>query len=157
MALETINQKSFRQSKTLRDPLETTHSTKKHKLDHRLSSLQKANEAIDGLIEAMDLTESQSFWPKYTFNPTYRRIYQCIISRSLNPDENGVPEVDGRIKAQLEVLRIDTTFISEIKKCFEIERVVKQDKRRKVGGDVSVEAVKKLEDEIAKDLDFLMD
>jgi hypothetical protein len=104
----------------------------------------------------MDLSNSTSFWPKHTFNPTYRRLYQCIIARSL--DDGALPDPDFKIKSQLEPIPFDGAdkYVDEIKKCFEIKAVEKKVKR-KVGEEVGKDAQKNLEEEIEKDLDFLMD
>jgi Ku70/Ku80 C-terminal arm len=104
----------------------------------------------------MDLSNSTSFWPKHTFNPTYRRLYQCIIARSL--DDGDLPDPDFKITLQLESIPFEgaNKYVDEIKRCFEVE-VVERKVKRRVGGEVSKDAQKNLEEEIEKDLDFLMD
>lgn len=124
---ESINSKSLQTSFTL-PPTDriAVESTTKHHLDKRNGTRAKAMEAIDGLIDSMDLDGMPDFWPKNTFNPSFQRIYQNILARVLDPSA-ALPEPEVAVRALLQPL---STFdeaakpsLMAMQSCFTIEKV----------------------------------
>lgn len=63
----------------------STQGRRKHRLDTRNVSAEDALQAIDDLIDSLDLDESYEYNPKETFNPSIHSIKHNIASRALNP------------------------------------------------------------------------
>eukprot|EP00040_Diaphanoeca_grandis_P018567 m.97702 g.97702 ORF g.97702 m.97702 type:complete len:717 (+) comp27002_c0_seq1:212-2362(+) len=66
--------------------------------------------AMDQFVQKMDLMEAfydedgdpmEAVQPKDTFNPVHQRMYECIVHRSLNP-EDPLPKLDPMLKRYIE-------------------------------------------------------
>jgi hypothetical protein len=56
---------------------------KKHRLDARIGSVEEAYNAVDNLIESMDLDDSSLFLPKVNYNPAIYNIPRNVTYRAL--------------------------------------------------------------------------
>ncbi|KAK6187037.1 hypothetical protein SNE40_006287 [Patella caerulea] len=99
-------------------------------------------QVMDDLITSMDLSQKEDddnseeiLKPKYTFNPYFQRLYQCLLHRALKPDE-GLPELSPLIASYLkrpeEIERRSEKILDNINKLFKLE-VVAQKKEDQSG------------------------
>ncbi|XP_062520922.1 X-ray repair cross-complementing protein 5-like [Corticium candelabrum] len=106
---------------------------------HEPSEEQKT--AIDDLITSMDLTHGvrdddgdfvEAFEPKKTFNPVLQRMFQCIRTRALNPDD-ALPDLDPLLAEYVqpprELLTICEQQLEKIKELFPLEKVEKKTRK----------------------------
>lgn len=132
LAFEQVHAKSRWSSATIpqRDRVSAKFSEKKHVLDARLTTKQKVDEAMDGLIDAVDFTGSyECVWPKNVENPGLKRVWATIVSRALDPGASvlggGGIEVEEECKGKLEAA------CARLKECFTITHVPPKPKKVK--------------------------
>jgi len=100
--------------------------------------------AMDEFVNKMDLMEAfhdedgdpmEAVQPKDTFNPTHQRMYECIVHRSLNP-QDPLPNLDPLLKQYIEPHRNlwnrTTNFANKLTQTIAL-KVLDDKKKRKEG------------------------
>ncbi|KAJ3345495.1 X-ray repair cross-complementing protein 5 [Kappamyces sp. JEL0680] len=105
-------------------------SSRHHPLDSRTGSREEVMAAMDALIDSMDLSgDHDRFWPKRVLNPSYQRLYQCIVHRCLYPDSKDLPPPPPALEAMLgpvpEFEAASTTALARLAGCFTLQPVEK--------------------------------
>ncbi|EGF79428.1 hypothetical protein BATDEDRAFT_89512 [Batrachochytrium dendrobatidis JAM81] len=128
------------------------HARYREKFLARKVSPQQAFDAVDSLIDAMDISVKSagtSFNPKHVSNPLYQRLCDCIAYRAIHPNSTDILPVNPTIKRNMEprqeLVEKAMPAIDQLRQAFTIKKVVDVEKPKKskhVWADLAREMVK---------------
>ncbi|KAH6583540.1 hypothetical protein BASA50_001465 [Batrachochytrium salamandrivorans] len=139
------------------------YESRKSKFNARVVSSKKAFQAIDALIDAMDISKDSPivhFNPKNTFNPCYQRINDCIAYRAVHPELRDLPPLHPLTMSPMEphpvILESAKDAVAQLHDAFKISKV--NVKKRKSTKNIWTErAIVAAESTISRDSDRASD